>query len=165
MLPYCLRAHLQRKRTILSEWFWRLCFTLVAFRAARHQGIVHVNGLPLAHRREGKQAMRMTVRRVGLLTAIVFAAGLVALDVIYIVAASSTEQEVHASPVGPTQWPIQGQSEQAVRPPMHPRAGPELALGAPAPDFCLPEASGSYEHSLSSFRKRKPVVLVFASFS
>src|SRR5262245_65913339 len=41
--------------------------------------------------------------------------------------------------------------------------GPQI--GEPAPDFCLTKADGSGEVSLRSFRGKKPVVLIFGSYT
>jgi thiol-disulfide isomerase/thioredoxin len=41
----------------------------------------------------------------------------------------------------------------------------ELLVGAPAPDFTLSEALGKNKTTLSSFRGKKPVVLIFGSFT
>ncbi len=40
-----------------------------------------------------------------------------------------------------------------------------LKVGDPAPDFTLPELKGNREITLSSFRGKKPVVLIFASYT
>jgi hypothetical protein len=40
-----------------------------------------------------------------------------------------------------------------------------LKVGDPAPDFTLPLVKGKGEVTLSSFRDRKPVVLIFASYT
>ena len=45
------------------------------------------------------------------------------------------------------------------------RYADQLKVGDPAPDFTLPDPSGSGEVTLSSFRGKKPVVLVFGSFT
>ena len=41
----------------------------------------------------------------------------------------------------------------------------QLKVGDLAPDFTLPELKGSKEVTLSSFRGKKPVVLIFASYT
>jgi hypothetical protein len=40
-----------------------------------------------------------------------------------------------------------------------------LAVGAVAPDFSLPLVKGGGEVKLSSFRGKRPVVLIFASYT
>jgi hypothetical protein len=47
---------------------------------------------------------------------------------------------------------------------MNARAG-HLNLGDPAPDFTLKTVDGSAQVTLSSFRDRKPVVLIFGSYT
>ncbi len=44
------------------------------------------------------------------------------------------------------------------------RAG-HLKVGDPAPDFNLPTADGKVQVQLSSFRRQKPVVLIFGSYT
>ena len=44
------------------------------------------------------------------------------------------------------------------------RAG-HLKVGDPAPDFNLPTADGRAQVQLSSFRRQKPVVLIFGSYT
>ena len=41
----------------------------------------------------------------------------------------------------------------------------QLNVGDDAPDFTLPDKSGKHEITLSSFRDRRPVVLIFASYT
>ncbi len=41
----------------------------------------------------------------------------------------------------------------------------QLNVGDEAPDFTLPDKSGKHEITLSSFRDKKPVVLIFASYT
>ena len=41
----------------------------------------------------------------------------------------------------------------------------QLQVGDPAPDFTLPDLTGKREVTLSSFRDKKPVVLIFASYT
>ena len=41
----------------------------------------------------------------------------------------------------------------------------KLAVGDLAPDFHLPDASGTKSVQLSSFRGKKPVVLIFGSYT
>jgi hypothetical protein len=45
------------------------------------------------------------------------------------------------------------------------RFGDTLAVGDDAPDFTLPDPTGKRELTLSSFRGKRPVVLVFTSFT
>ena len=40
-----------------------------------------------------------------------------------------------------------------------------LKVGDPAPDFSLPLVKGAGEVKLSSFRGKRPVVLIFASYT
>lgn len=41
----------------------------------------------------------------------------------------------------------------------------KVKVGDPAPDFTLVDQAGKTEHTLSSFKGKKPVVLVFASYT
>jgi hypothetical protein len=45
------------------------------------------------------------------------------------------------------------------------RIADKLEAGMPAPDFTLPELHGTREITLSSFKGKKPVVLIFASYT
>ena len=45
------------------------------------------------------------------------------------------------------------------------RHADQLKVGDPAPDFTLPDAAGKEQTTLSSFRGKKPVVLIFGSFT
>jgi hypothetical protein len=40
-----------------------------------------------------------------------------------------------------------------------------VRAGDPAPDFSLPDVKGTSEVRLSSFRDKKPVVLIFGSYT
>jgi len=52
-----------------------------------------------------------------------------------------------------------GQSREAMRAP------DKLKVGAPAPDFKLKTVDGKREVQLSSFKGKRPVVLVFGSYT
>ena len=54
---------------------------------------------------------------------------------------------------------------QAQRPARNPRPAIAPAVGDPAPDFKLRTKDGEREVQLSSFKGRRPVVLVFGSFT
>ena len=45
------------------------------------------------------------------------------------------------------------------------RVADTLRVGDPAPDFTLPLAKGKGEVTLSGFRGKRPVVLIFASYT
>jgi hypothetical protein len=53
--------------------------------------------------------------------------------------------------------------EQFTPPAPGERKPDRLKAGDPAPDFSLPDARGKREVQLSSFKDKKPVVLIFGS--
>jgi hypothetical protein len=68
--------------------------------------------------------------------------------------------------------PLTGQEKKGVRPgevntppAKGERPSESLRVGDPAPDFTLPDLQGKNEITLSSFRDKKPVVLIFGSYT
>ena len=75
-------------------------------------------------------------------------------------------------PQKPQQDRLDAKKRQAVRPgevntppAKGERHADQLKVGDPAPDFTLPDPAGKEQTTLSSFRGRKPVVLIFGSFT
>jgi hypothetical protein len=59
-----------------------------------------------------------------------------------------------------------GPDKEVVTPPARgERQKDKLRVGQPAPDFTLPVAVGEGKVTLSRFRGRKPVVLIFGSYT
>ena len=67
------------------------------------------------------------------------------------------------TPVGSTSPP--STKEQNAPPAQGERNKVQLLAGQQAPDFVLPLASGQHDVKLSSFRGKKPVVLIFGSYT
>jgi hypothetical protein len=64
------------------------------------------------------------------------------------------------------QSPSAGHPKETNAPPARgERYKDQLKTGMPAPDFALPLASGNGTVTLSSFRAKKPVILIFGSYT
>ncbi len=76
-------------------------------------------------------------------------------------------EAVQAPPPQPTLSPFYAQLKKKTesRSPSDNWQTRKLEVGSPAPDFSLPTVLGEKEIRLSDFRGRRPVVLVFGSFS
>jgi hypothetical protein len=60
----------------------------------------------------------------------------------------------------------QGRGDEVNAPPARgERHQDSLKVGDPAPDFTLPDPQGTRQVTLSTFRGKKPVVLVFGSYT
>ncbi len=60
----------------------------------------------------------------------------------------------------------QGRPGEVNAPPARGERKPDtLRVGDPAPDFTLPDPTGKSTVTLSSFRGKKPVVLIFGSYT
>ena len=60
----------------------------------------------------------------------------------------------------------QGRPGEVNTPPARGERKPDtLRVGDPAPDFTLPDPTGKDTVTLSSFRGKKPVVLIFGSYT
>jgi hypothetical protein len=61
--------------------------------------------------------------------------------------------------------PSPGRGEIITPPAKGARPVDKLKAGDPAPDFTLPDLTGKKQVTLSSFRGKKPVVLIFGSIT
>ena len=95
--------------------------------------------IPLTHSLVGSMTLKSFMKRAGLLT----------FAVLFLESAVASQRPESGEKFTP---PARGERKPDV-----------LKSGDPAPDFSLPDTKGKKEVCLSSFKGKKPVVLIFGS--